>query len=1566
MDLRVAIPLRQKLLHSRLNFNVTNTQQYSRVNTPQLEDNDVENQSPITIQTTEPQSCVAKRTNTPVGANRYDATLESLTTATPRKAKEICSEFKAQVSQHMAIGDLNCEEVEDAVSRCIRNSKSKSSSIATLFRELRDTTLRRPLKSTRVLSDIVDCISVNAGDQVIQTEAALLLNDIWCDSKEPLSLPLDTAVFAKAAVAIVCMMLAFANEHQLQSVGSQLLGHWVECSPTCCSDIVRAGGIEALTPKLLQMNSCNDVQLMKTFFKMVRSSAAASEDSQLNIFRSLHKVWLQAINGKDATVQSAGMTFLHHFACNSCAARNEMFNMHTHEPIIRMLNTSTECSDPCHIVLGINTIGAMATANLFQQSASQLDRCANSISDTMARHFEDWRVQSAGCRTLGTLANCSNGYIRTQSILQALRAFSTNARIAENAMFALGNCMCNAAAAADFVREAGLQEICNCVRSHKTAQKVVREGCRALENIASNFANDKSQFGAEYFSAAQCVDFSLEILQHALNSHVEALVQGATAAILSLSYQPLLAQELAEGVAIKLLFRSISENKDVPKIVRDSLGVLHNMQLSGNIADQSPNRIALVIELLGSYVDDHDVTLKLLQCLCDMGADSDLRVVGKFGGLENVLGAMQAFLSSPKIQRAGCAVLAHVAKDQESALRISMSDGVGAVLRTMQAHPNGATLLTEACRTLKGFGKFSPLRALLQDKTCVHALFAAMKRHARNGALIEAACATISALTQSRQSTEILFQNGVVSLLADILDVNLKKRLNAVHHKSAKTAALVAAGKTMCLLFERASAVGLTDVVTQCSKFEFTHSVLDSCISASLLSLRERSLCMTALSLTFQFCGIGSHVSALVEGASTLCHLDTCNRPTRDACVAALRETALCGQEFIDLLNSESVLELAMSVMKLEDQFSESIARNGWEVLLEITKAGKLPANDELLKQVASQMKCTFRQHRTETVLVPALEVASVAFNGHYGELDLTDFHRSLFTAMHSCKKSPQVQELVLNLLHKAAEQDAELFARTACQFGGLGYLVDTAFVHSMLLPLLSDSLKLILVVLAHNPKIVSAVFGICGGVDMVLKCLETHSQCGDVELQALLIDVAIASLDNSANQGQFMRGMMAERITSLIQKHGNTVTLLEKCMQALRYLVNKPRYVQKVFDQAGVQDLFKVLTEHAASSIIQVSGIGIIQRVALSEKAAWLVSSGSIMTILSSAMAAHPADASVQTVAVATVACLSETDDFRSEILSCGILNTILNSLATLPDCVQVHQHALGLFKKLVGTEEGRNGVVASGCLASVIDSVARLRSNDKVQGLGSFVLAHIAQRGTRESQQKIIELGGVAVLVRTLELFSERSKLCRLSCAALGALTKSDASVVSKVLESDGVASLLKVMRHHIENREIQKAACALLGNVASGKGARQQLIEHGATEFVVDIMKRNADNVFVQTVSVAVLRVLCKHSNPQRSELGRLNVIPMTLEAMKVHASNVEFQRNSFHFLRSLALVQENRQMITKLAGVEYVVAAVHAKMTPKLTQHIISSSLSGKSISGKVAAALTAWDSNRDNK
>ena len=117
----------------------------------------------------------------------------------------------------------------------------------------------------------------------------------------------------------------------------------------------------------------------------------------------------------------------------------------------------------------------------------------------------------------------------------------------------------------------------------------------------------------------------------------------------------------------------------------------------------------------------------------------------------------------------------------------------------------------------------------------------------------------------------------------------------------------------------------------------------------------------------------------------------------------------------------------------------------------------------------------------------------------------------------------------------------------------------------------------------------------------------------------------------------------------------------------------------------------------------------------------------------------------------------------------------------------------------------------------------------------------------------------------------------------------------------------------------------------------------------------MRKNLQHAQVQTVAVSVLSVLCKHNDEQRRLLGDLGAIDITLQALKLHAADVEFQRSSFHFLRSLGRIPENRDRISELAGVEYVIAAVHARITPETTKKIISSSmLSGRQIVANVAS------------
>ena len=669
-----------------------------------------------------------------------------------------------------------------------------------------------------------------------------------------------------------------------------------------------------------------------------------------------------------------------------------------------------------------------------------------------------------------------------------------------------------------------------------------------------------------------------------------------------------------------------------------------------------------------------------------------------------------------------------------------------------------------------------------------------------------------------------------------------------------------------------------------------------------------------------------------------------------------------------------------------------------------LTRLGNGNSNSNILELakktgLTSSLSAILRQHGGTDFDVARLALSLLKSTVVDHQENLCLDYCAVFKAMAAHAGTVDIQNAALKVLNAAFCVNSAKAVSTVIKFG-MGHIVTAIARHrrngevangglmylckiqdfnkpaeSQLPPLVPEDQNL-----PNVPVPVEEVFAINGGLETVCQAMTIHVDSSNLQELALQI-VLRACTKNAVNLRQCVHLNAIDLTLRALNGH-KAVTQVQKAACAmLQLLASKPRFRTKLQHRQAVWVAVRALQDNVEDQDVQAAGLSFLRRMVDDRALVGAVLSknmdgpnndtgaDSIASVAMRALELHKDDLVVQREATAILEVIARVkqSSFSKHVQKAVPL--LLNALAALPHCA-VQRSAMGTLKLVACSDAGRQTIVAAGGVQHVIKSMKTNQDCEKIQGYCTFVLAHVAHVAGKQDRQNashegaqnspctdIVRLGGVDELVGVLVRFPTKSKLCRLSCAALGALTQRNMGVIESVLACDGVRQIIEAMKFHSENTEIQKIACALLGNLVRGAGAREKLREMGGTEFVVGVMRKNIAHAGVQTVAISVLSALCKQNDGERRLLGVLGIIDVVLKAMRLHAADIELQRSSFHFLRSLSRVEENRRRVSDLAGTEYVIAAIHARMTEATTKKIIDQSLlSGKNIVAKIAAIL----------
>ena len=210
------------------------------------------------------------------------------------------------------------------------------------------------------------------------------------------------------------------------------------------------------------------------------------------------------------------------------------------------------------------------------------------------------------------------------------------------------------------------------------------------------------------------------------------------------------------------------------------------------------------------------------------------------------------------------------------------------------------------------------------------------------------------------------------------------------------------------------------------------------------------------------------------------------------------------------------------------------------------------------------------------------------------------------------------------------------------------------------------------------------------------------------------------------------------------------------------------------------------------------------------------------------------------------------------------------------------------------------------------------------KVQFLACENLRKIAS--TAEISAKVIELGGIDMIIRAMQNHPNKTIVQAEACNALGHFVWVDPSNGEKIVENGGLHLLVDVMNRLGTNAKVQQQGCGAFRALSCDKVNAQHIKEVGGIHVVLASMVRNPMKAQVQKEGCLFLQNMMMHSDETAPEVSKAGVIPGIVYAMSSNQGLTELQDAACSVLSNLALDQKTRRAILKAEAIPMIVSSL----------------------------------------
>ncbi|XP_019620441.1 PREDICTED: armadillo repeat-containing protein 6-like [Branchiostoma belcheri] len=332
----------------------------------------------------------------------------------------------------------------------------------------------------------------------------------------------------------------------------------------------------------------------------------------------------------------------------------------------------------------------------------------------------------------------------------------------------------------------------------------------------------------------------------------------------------------------------------------------------------------------------------------------------------------------------------------------------------------------------------------------------------------------------------------------------------------------------------------------------------------------------------------------------------------------------------------------------------------------------------------------------------------------------------------------------------------------------------------------------------------------------------------------------------------------------SACTKFNDDANMLCRCIETFgAFLEGQPDLI----DEASMTFLVQTLTKFPDDAPLQASTFKAIYATCLkheTNRQAYI--EHGLLPCLMKALETHGANADVVKSACTVVRVLTFDDDIRVPfgkahehakmmVMENKALETLLACLTACKGDAGTTSEVCLTLSRLAVRNEFCQAIVDLGGLDLVLNV---MRDNVRHQALASRGISLLkAIAGNDDVKTKIVQTGGMELIITALNIHIGVAQVCEEGCAALCALALRNTDNVKAIMAANGAEAVVQAMKVHMDKSSVQKQGCMAIRNlVARTRDFAGPILELGAEDIINEARARHKD---VEDVGKAAIRDL-----------------------------------------------------------------------------------------------------------
>ena len=426
-----------------------------------------------------------------------------------------------------------------------------------------------------------------------------------------------------------------------------------------------------------------------------------------------------------------------------------------------------------------------------------------------------------------------------------------------------------------------------------------------------------------------------------------------------------------------------------------------------------------------------------------------------------------------------------------------------------------------------------------------------------------------------------------------------------------------------------------------------------------------------------------------------------------------------------------------------------------------------------------------------------------------------------------------------------------------------------------------------------------------------------------------VLRHMAYGSLENPAH---IVKHGVIDLVLHIVRQHSTRVSVLEECLELLRWLAFKNPGIASRMGESGVmRAVLSSLQLHPSHAPLQLSGLMVLMVLAeQNEPNKELIREAGGVDQTLACVRDHPTHTKIQFYGFCALAGLmSGSNGAKDRMRDGGGVDLALTALQTHPTEARIQHMGLVVLRELTkGNPESKTEIDERGGVELILKALRLFPSTVVVQQAGCGAIQEVSLDNAN-NQDYIRECGGIAVVLESMRLHANRAEVQSAACGAMNNLMDRNAANQTEIFSAGGIPLVLNALRQHPTSAAVQVAGSwTILGLAFGSDNSKNAIRDGGGIELLLNGLKQHLPQANLQEAGCWALGRLADGNAENQSAVGSCGGIESILQSMRQHPQIEKVQKNGCWALDRLVSNdhEDNAKRFQDAQGSEVVILAI----------------------------------------